>query len=184
MADTIDPKQKLRVPKVVNDPAAQGGKQPWFKTTSQRALEAAGVAGDMKKVADEMVADSESDTARVVGEITGGQGVGQSTNPYAQALQVAGETARARSADKRAAKTESLGLKQQAIKAAGEAADAMKNKYNEVYAALAAEAKRLGGFGGWMTKQEKDQFTRFKDAQLAQLDPDQAAQLSASVKNV
>ena len=165
------------------DAPGQQPKKKWFQTTMDRAKEAAGVAADMKRAAETSVADSTAATNVALGEVSQ-TGVDTSVNPLAKSAQMRQESAKLAAQTKADAKDRELSLKQQAIKAAGEATDSVKGAYNEAYAAIAAEAKRLGGFGGWMTKQEKDQFTRFKDAQLAQLDPEQAKQLSASFKNV
>ncbi|MAN61101.1 MAG: hypothetical protein CMI60_04055 [Parvibaculum sp.] len=165
------------------DAPGQEPKKKWFQTTADRAKEAMGVAGDMRTAGQTAVADANAATNVALGEVSQ-TGVDMTVNPLAKSMTMRQEAGKLAAQNKADATDRSLSLKQQAIKAAGEATGAVKDAYNDAYAAIAAEAKRLGGFGGWMNKQEKDQFTRFKDAQLAQLDPKQAAQLSASFKNV
>jgi len=151
-------------------------------SAADRSQKAFGLARDTEALAGRLPAMQQAATNVALGEVSQ-TGVDTAVNPLAKSAQMRQESAKIAATGKMDAAAKGLELRGQAIKMAGEASGAAKDAYNTAYGAIAAEKKRLGGFGGWMTKQEKDQFNRFKDAQMAGLSPEQAEQISAAFKN-
>ena len=149
-------------------------------SAADRSQKAFGLARDTEALASKMPAMQQAATNVALGEVSQ-TGVDTAVNPLAKSAQMRQESAKIAATSKMDTAAKGLELRGQAIKMAGEASTAEKDAYNSAYAAIVAEDKRLGGFGGWKTGAEKKQFRAFRDQQMAGLSPEQAAKLEKAV---
>tara|TARA_A100001391_G_scaffold133393_1_gene92372 strand:- start:70 stop:579 length:510 start_codon:yes stop_codon:yes gene_type:complete len=149
-------------------------------SAADRAQKAFGLVRDTEALASQLPQMQQAATNVALGEMAQ-TGVDTTTNPLAKSAQMRQEAAKTAASSKMDTAAKGLELRGQAIKMAGEAATAEKDAYNTAYQAIVAEKKRLGGFGGWLTGDEKKQFRAFRDQQLAGLSQEQQNRLLAAV---